>query len=486
MIPVTQPNGQGNVLSPGTNTQGGIGGPSASPPGGTPKRQQAPRNSNTFAGMQQTGMARPSRMMANSNAQMPQQPAPQAAAPAAGASPYQPTTQSAMQAGQQVVNNAQAGYNNQPFQQSAAVGALGAPLMQQVMALLQDPTQGLNEAAQSNFDRNNRVIGREFDTMREGLNENLAARGLDASTIAVSGLGQLGERQAEAQGDLAARVQEKLINDRAAAMQAAINSAMGLRGQEAELGAQEYTINRDTGELEFRRGLDSNKFALDAELGRGNLAINQGNLDLSRDRFGFDQFRDSRNFDYGVDRDAVGDEQFDRRFDFDVSRDTRDFDYRVGRDEVGDSQFDRTFDYNEGRDNRDFDYRTGRDQVGDERWQTTFDRDNDWRNEDTGYRDRRDEVTDDRWQTTFDADQERFDRNFDQNDRNFNTSTAMDLIRSMGLEGIDPKQMENIFKMLGIQNPIDPRPEQPLPFGTRRASGSGTSGGSSGSGDDTL
>jgi hypothetical protein len=69
VIPVaSQPNGQGAPLAAQNGSAGGVGGPSASAPGGSPKRIQRNRPPNTFAGMQQAGMARPSPALAQQQA----------------------------------------------------------------------------------------------------------------------------------------------------------------------------------------------------------------------------------------------------------------------------------------------------------------------------------------------------------------------------------------------------------------------------------
>lgn len=468
MIPTSaQPNGQNAPLAANSGTTGGVGGPAASPPGGTPKNQRRMRPPQTFAGMQQTGMARPSPQLVEAqananrltamNQQMQQ-----------AASPFQPTTQSAMQAAQQTVqNSAPAG----GFQRSGTVQALGAPLMQQVMQLLNDPTQGLNEAAQSNFDRQNRVLGREFTTLREGLNENMAARGLDASTIAATRLGDLGARQAEAQADVAARIQEKLISDRAAAMQAAIQSAMGLRGQEFDMDSREFELNRGVLESDRNFGLANQRFGLDQELGRGNLALGnqrlaldgelgRGQLGLAQQRLGFDMNRDSRDFAYGQTRDAANDAFRNRDFDFRERTDARDFDRLVGRDAVADSQFDRRFQFDQNRDQRDFDYRQDRDRVGDTQWQSQFDRQNNWRTEDNRYRDSRDAIGDRRFDQAWDRDESRWQtgqnqwqQQFDFTRNNATTQNMLGLLQGMGFNNLSPQVMESLMRSLGITMP---------------------------------
>ncbi len=437
---IAQPNGQGGALAPKAGTQGGVGGPSASAPGGSPKRQVRPMNPNTFAGMQQQGVARPSPSMVQQNpyAIAGTNPALNAAAAPAQAS-VQPTAQSAIQSAQQSVGNAQAGRNLGTYQTSPMAQSLGAPLMQQVMTMLQDPTQGLNEAAASNFDRQNRTLGREFDTLRETTNENMAARGLDASTIASGKLGELGARQAEAQADVSARVQEQLIRDRAAATQAAINSAIGLRGQEAEMAKDEFTINRDTGQLEFQRGMDEKRFGLDQTVGLGNLEINRGNLDLSRDRFGFDKFRDGRDFTYRSEQDAIDNSLDQSKFDFTKSTDARDFGYRQERDVIGDGQVDRAFNYGKDRDTKNDTYRDNRDKVTDGQWNQTFDygKNRDTKNDE--YRSGRDKVTDSQW-----------DKSYNQNDRNITTQGIGSILNGLGYKNIPPALMSSILSALGL------------------------------------
>jgi hypothetical protein len=461
MLPVAQPNGQQAPLAANTNTYGGVGGPTASAPGGSPKnmrRQQGGAGGpQTFAGMQQQGMARPApNMLMQGNNPALNTAIGTMQAQGAGAQTEFANAGNAVGAAQQTVDNAAAGRNLGTYTTSAAAQQLGAPLMQQVMALLQDPTQGLNEAAQSNFDRNNRTLGREFETLREGLNENMAARGLDASTIAATKLGELGSRQAEAQGDLAARIQEKLINDRASAMNNAINAAMGLRGQEIGIGKDEYTINRDTGELEWNRNFKEDRAA--AEDMRFDKTFG-----LDREKFDWTKGVDLRDFDYKVGRDQSNDQFRDDEFDWRKSTDTRDFDYRQGRDAVGDDRWQQGFDRDGQWRTEDNTYRDGRDQVRDNQWERGFDRDNDWRADDIRYRDGRDAVGDERWNQTF-----------TQGQNNFNTSGIIQMLQGMGFNNLPPALIDQIMQSLGVTGQ---QTGGGTPGGSSWAGGGGTSGG---------
>ena len=138
-------------------------------------------------------------------------------------------------------------------------------------------------------------------------------------------------REAEAQADVAARVQEQLVRDRAAAIQAAVQSAMGLRGQEIDLDQN----------LWARTDADRN-FGLNAELGRGN-------LDIANRRLAFDQATNERDFAYRQGRDKIGDAQWDKKFNYEVGRDERDFNFRKETDA-------RDFDWRKSTDERDFGY----------------------------------------------------------------------------------------------------------------------------------
>jgi hypothetical protein len=469
MLPTMQPNGQGNVLAPTPNTTGGVGGPSASPPGGTPKNMrqrpragQAPAPAPTFANMQQQGMARPAPNMLMQG----QNPALNTAVgnmqQQGAAVPEMANGANAVTAAQQTVDNAAAGRNLGNYTTSNAAQQLGAPLMQQVMALLADPTQGLNEAAQSNFDRNNRVLGREFTELREGLNENMAARGLDASTIAATGLGQLGARQAEAQGDLAARIQEQLIRDRSSAMNSAITAALGLRGQEIDIGKDEYVINRDTGELEWNRDFKEDR--ADAEDSRfdRSFGLDVQRFGLDKDKFGWQQSTDLRDFNYGVGRDDKNDQFRDREFDWRQGTDQRDFDYGVGRDQTRDNQWQQGFDRDGQWRDDDVRYRDNRDVVRDGQWERGFERDNDWRNDDVRFRDNRAETGDNQWQ-----------QSFDQGQKNFNTSGIIQMLSGMGFNNLPPALIDQIMQSLGItgQQTGGGTP------GSSWAGGGGTSGG---------
>jgi hypothetical protein len=475
MLPTAQPNGQGNVLAPTPGTTGGVGGPSASPPGGSPKnvRQrpragQAPAAPQTFANMQQQGMARPAPGMLMQG----QNPALNAAvgnmqqqgAAATAAAPNLANGANAVTAAQQQVSNASAGRNLGMYETSQTAQQLGAPLMQQVMALLADPTQGLNDAAQSNFDRNNRVLGREFTELREGLNENMAARGLDASTIAATGLGQLGARQAEAQGDLAARIQEQLIRDRSSAMNNAINAAMGLRGQEIEIGRDEYTINRDTGQMGWDRGFKENRAAAEDMRFDKTFGLDEKRFGLDQDKFGWQRSTDERDFNRLTGRDAVSDNQWQQGFDRDGDWRADDVRFRDDRARVGDNQWQQGFDRDGQWRTEDNTYRDRRDGVRDSQFERGFEREGDWRADDVRFRDTRADRGDEQWQ-----------QSFDQGQRNFTTQTMAQILSGLGFNNLPPAMVEQIMRSLGL-NPATAPTGGATP-GTSWAGGGGTSGG---------
>lgn len=451
MIPVSgQPNGQGGPASATAGTTGGVGGPAASPPGGTPKNQRRQRPPQTFAGMQQQGVARPSPAMAQQQAQANAMAAQQAAQPvqqpAQGTQMAQP-----MQTPAQPAMAAPAGAQAAPAQGGNMIGSLGSELQRQIMQMLADPTQGLNEAAMSNFDRQQRLIGQQFADTRESLNENLAARGLDASTIAASGLSRLEERQGQALTDSSTQIQEQLLRDRNAALNNAIQSAMGLRGQE-------ITLDQNL----WDRGNADRNFDLQAELGRGNLDINRQNLGLQRDRFGYEKTRDDRNFNYQVGRDTTNDAFRDKEFGWRQGVDQRDYDYRAGQDTIRNDQWNRGFERDQTWRNEDRTYRDDRDKVTDERWNKGWERDQTWRNEDTTYRSGRDTIGDERWNKTFDA-----------ANKQQGTQNMLGLLQGMGFNNISPAVLSQIMSSLGLNSTTpNPTPYTP-PVGSTSNTGTG-------------
>lgn len=400
------------VLSGGGSTVLTPNGSQGAQPGQAPNKRgpKVAKPPATFAGMQQSGMARPSPQMVQQQAQASQMQA-QAQAQQAAQPAQQPVPQQAAQ---------------QPAQ--APSQDMNGVLRQQIMGSLQNPGQGLAEAAQSQIQRQQRALDQQFADSRSSLNENLAARGLDASTIAASGLSRLAERQGQATADMVAQIEEQTNREKGAQLQQAIANAMGLRGQ--DLSAEQA----------------QNSLALQGELGRGNLA-------LGRDTLTYNQGRDQRNFDYQAGRDQVGDQQWQQGFDRSGQQWQQGFDYQKQQDttknnqwqqqfDTGNQQWQSQFDYNKNTDQRNFDYRAGRDTVGDQQWNKQFDQSqNNW-NKTFDYNKGRDANADAQWNKTFDF-----------NKSNAGTNAMLQVLQGMGFKNISPTMLNSIMASLGLTMP---------------------------------
>ncbi len=427
-----QPNGQGGPNSAPAGQ--GVGSPTASAPGGSPKAMRRPKAAQTFAGMQQAGMARPTPQLVQQQAQAAQA-AQQTANAAAqqGAQPTQPAAAPAAQsAAQPAAPPAASAPVAMPAQTTAApqaaapmaqagTGGLGSALTQQVMALLGDPTQGLNEAAQANFDRQNRTINEDFTNLRNGLNENMAARGLDASTIAATKLGELGSRQAKAQADMAAEVQGQLARDRASAMNSAISAALGLNGQ-----------NMQADQFAQRFGLDS--------------ALGFGNLNLSQQRMAQDQSNADRSFNFNAGRAAVGDQQWQQQFDTNQGNWNKQFDFTQNQANQSQNNWAKQFDYNAGQDTtrnnqwqQSFDQSNNQFNQNQNNWQKTFDQSQNQFNQNQN-----------NWQKQFDTGNNQWQQSFNQNQQNTTTQGMLQLLAGMGFNNIDPNVMQSVLRALGV------------------------------------
>ena len=185
-------------------------------PGQTPT-QQPQQAQRTFAQMQQQGQARP---------------APQA-----------PQAQT-----------------YQPFQGSQQAQQARTQLMQNLQQQLAQPTRFDTQAFQQMRQAQQANLQSEFAEQQRQLNEDLARRGLSASTIGAAGLGRLQGAQSRALADLDAQLLQQAAQtqaqDRLAALQAG--------GQFAELaGAQdlaEFEARRVGQAQQFQEGLAAAQF----------------------------------------------------------------------------------------------------------------------------------------------------------------------------------------------------------------------------------
>lgn len=261
----------------GSGTQNRIGslfGQQPTQSGSTQQPRQTPTYQQTFAQMQQNGQARPA------------PPPPQAG-------------------------------TYQTYQGSGQAQAARAPMLQSIQAQLANPTRFDTQTFQQIRAAQQGNLNAEFGAQRSQLEEEMARRGLSASSIGAGRYGDLAGQQARASAtldaDLLAQAAQTQAQDRLAALQAA--------GQFADLaGSQDlaqFEANRvgqaqrfqeqlaaaqfGQGQTEFDRGqalqaanleqtggLSGMDLALRQQLGLGGLGLDAARLDQQGQQFGQD------------------------------------------------------------------------------------------------------------------------------------------------------------------------------------------------------
>lgn len=264
-----------------------------------PRPTQTPTYQQTFAQMQQQGQARPA------------PPPPQAG-----------------QYGQ--------------YQGSGQAQAARAPMLQAVQQQLANPTRFNTQAFQQIRQAQQGNLNAEFGAQRSQLEEEMARRGLSASSIGAGRYGDLAGQQARASAtldaDLLSQAAQTQAQDRLASLQAA--------GQFADLaGSQDlaqFEANRVGQAQQFQEGLASAQFgqgqsefdrqqamqaanleqtgglsgldlALREQLGMGNLNLDAARLGQDADQFG-------QNLSLDRDRLAMQNNQFQQGFGLDQQR----------------------------------------------------------------------------------------------------------------------------------------------------------------------
>jgi hypothetical protein len=246
------------------------------------------------------------------------------------------------------------------------------------------------------------------------------------STVESDSLRRLTGDQDQAEADLLSQITERQAMAEREGMMAAIQAAMGLRGQDSDISNADRAAAQRDAELALARermGQEGGQFNMDLalrrQLGLGGMDLQREGMALDRERFASDRDFRNRDFTYREGRDSVDD-----RFRAD------DVNYRRTRDAVGDERYADERDYGRGRDRVSDDryssddayrreqdriareYRESRDRVGDSRY--TDDRD---------YGRGRDRTQDERWQ-----------REFDRTGRNVDDQMMLELARLLGID----------------------------------------------------
>lgn len=232
-----------------TNTTGG-GQQQTYNPQGTqeqPRRATPPQAAQTFAQLQQQGMARPA-----------------------------PTAPQA-----------------QPFQQfggSQQAQQMRQQLQQQLQQFGQAPSRFDTQAFQQIRSAQQANLQSEFQEQQRQLNEQLATRGLSASTIGAAGMGRLAGAQSRALADIDAQLLQRAAETQAADRAQLLQSGQGLAELAGAQDLQQFEANRvgqaaqfeqqlrgaEFGQRQYESGTEQAFRAAQAEQGGGQFEIEQG------------------------------------------------------------------------------------------------------------------------------------------------------------------------------------------------------------------
>ena len=234
-----------------TNTTGGGQQQTYNPQGQGQAQQQRtatpPRAAQTFAQLQQQGMARPA-----------------------------PTAPQA-----------------QPFQQfggSAQAQQTRQQLQQQLQQFGQAPSRFDTQAFQQIRSAQQANLQSEFQDQQRQLNEDLARRGLSASTIGAAGMGRLAGAQSRALADIDAQLLQRAAETQAADRAQLLAEGRGFAELAGSQDLQQFEANRvgqatqfeqqlrgaEFGQRQFESGADQAFRAAQAEQGGGQFEIEQG------------------------------------------------------------------------------------------------------------------------------------------------------------------------------------------------------------------
>lgn len=155
----------------------------------------------------------------------------------------------------------------QSFQSFNAQGNSGMEqgLQQQIMSALGQPSSYGSDQVMGTFNRLNERLGQEFGAERGRIDEEMARRGLHASSIAGGRLGDLATRQAQAQSDLGSRLLEEQAKIYGQDRATSIAQAMGYGGQQFGNQLAGYQANLAGSGQAFQQDLASRAFAGDQQ-----------------------------------------------------------------------------------------------------------------------------------------------------------------------------------------------------------------------------
>lgn len=111
------------------------------------------------------------------------------------------------------------------------------------------------KTAQDTYTALGNRVSQQYDVQRQLAQEQSARQGLGSSTIAQGRLGDLGIRQGQTMGDIAAQIEQAQATTNAGARSQALAAAMGLSQNIFGQGANTYGLNLQGQNQNFQQGL---------------------------------------------------------------------------------------------------------------------------------------------------------------------------------------------------------------------------------------
>ena len=215
-------------------------------------------------------------------------------------------------------------------------------MMDRLMQSLNQPTGYNAQQLQQMRSAQMANLNQEFGEQQRQLNENLARRGISASTIAASGLGRLAGEQSRAMADVDARLLQQQAEMEQRSREANIGALTNITGELGRLGLggrgldiQEQELGQRQRQFEATLGADERRFLSTLEEQRAarlqQFGLSTRELDQQAERIRQDAALQGRTLDLQQARDAAEvdfrarqlqqqESQFGRQLTFDQAR----------------------------------------------------------------------------------------------------------------------------------------------------------------------
>lgn len=144
---------------------------------------------------------------------------------------------------QQQMQQQYQGYQGNPMFQGGAPNPLTQGIETNLQGLLQNPSAYSSAMVKGTYDMLNQQMSQDYDYQRKQMQEQMARRGIDASTITGQHYSDLGTEQARAQSNLAYQLMTDQAKQYGTDMNNALASAMGYDNQRFNQGLSAYQTN---------------------------------------------------------------------------------------------------------------------------------------------------------------------------------------------------------------------------------------------------